>query len=42
MLDVGCGNGGMLVHFAQAGFLRLTGTDYVEEALELAKVDPAP
>lgn len=40
VLDVGCGNGGMLVQLGQAGFLRLTGADYVEQALELAKVWP--
>lgn len=39
VLDVGCGNGGMLVQLGQAGFLRLTGADYVEQALELAKAN---
>jgi 2-polyprenyl-3-methyl-5-hydroxy-6-metoxy-1,4-benzoquinol methylase len=42
ILDVGCGNGGMLAQFARAGFRELTGTDYVEEALDLAKVCDLP
>eukprot|EP00802_Teleaulax_amphioxeia_P026830 Tamp_28002.p1 GENE.Tamp_28002~~Tamp_28002.p1 ORF type:complete len:274 (+),score=43.04 Tamp_28002:109-822(+) len=36
ILDVGTGNGQMLVHLALAGFRQITGTDYVQDAVKLA------
>jgi SAM-dependent methyltransferase len=36
VLDVGCGNGFMLVKLAKNGFTRLTGVDYASSAIELA------
>ncbi|XP_037583030.1 EEF1A lysine methyltransferase 2 [Dermacentor silvarum] len=37
ILDIGCGNGHLLVHLAKEGFNNLTGVDYVENAVILAK-----
>ena len=35
VVDVGTGNGVMLLELARAGFRRITGTDYVEDAVTL-------
>lgn len=37
VLDVGCGNGHLLVSLAQRGFKNLTGVDYSSSALDLAR-----
>ncbi|GAB0096191.1 Protein-lysine N-methyltransferase [Sergentomyia squamirostris] len=37
ILDIGCGNGLILVELAQEGFNQLTGVDYSHQAIELAK-----
>jgi EEF1A lysine methyltransferase 2 len=37
LLDVGCGNGALLLALAKRGFTDLTGSDYSERALELAR-----
>ncbi|XP_001603234.1 EEF1A lysine methyltransferase 2 [Nasonia vitripennis] len=37
IIDLGCGNGMMLVDLAKAGFKRLTGVDYSQKAIDLAK-----
>lgn len=37
ILDIGCGNGLILVELAKEGFTNLFGIDYVEEAINLAK-----
>lgn len=37
IVDIGCGNGHLLVHLAKEGFTDLTGVDYVENAVILAK-----
>jgi len=37
VIDVGTGNGQMLVELAQAGFKHLTGTDYLDSAIALAR-----
>lgn len=36
ILDIGCGNGHLLNELAHQGFFKLTGTDYVPKAVELA------
>ncbi|KAJ2006040.1 Protein-lysine N-methyltransferase efm4 [Coemansia thaxteri] len=37
ILDVGCGNGHLLLELADDGFTNLTGTDYSPQAIELAQ-----
>ncbi|KAJ1882797.1 Protein-lysine N-methyltransferase efm4, partial [Coemansia sp. S17] len=37
ILDVGCGNGHLLLELAEDGYTNLTGTDYSPQAIELAK-----
>ncbi|XP_050079111.1 EEF1A lysine methyltransferase 2 [Anopheles maculipalpis] len=37
IIDLGCGNGMMLIELAQNGFENLTGIDYSPKAIELAK-----
>ncbi|XP_074644450.1 EEF1A lysine methyltransferase 2-like [Tubulanus polymorphus] len=37
VIDLGCGNGAMLVELAELGFSNLTGVDYSENAVKLAK-----
>ncbi|KAJ1959147.1 Protein-lysine N-methyltransferase efm4 [Dipsacomyces acuminosporus] len=37
ILDVGCGNGHLLLGLADDGYTNLTGTDYSPQAIELAK-----
>lgn len=37
VLDVGCGNGHLLIQLAKEGFANLTGVDYVEGAVTLAR-----
>ncbi|KAJ1672752.1 Methyltransferase-like protein 10, partial [Spiromyces aspiralis] len=37
VLDLGCGNGHLLLALADEGFTSLVGTDYSEKAIELAK-----
>lgn len=37
IVDVGCGNGQMLIELANEGFLNLTGLDYSPKAIDLAK-----
>ncbi|XP_035918146.1 EEF1A lysine methyltransferase 2-like [Anopheles stephensi] len=37
IIDLGCGNGMMLIELAQEGFKNLTGIDYSPKAIELAK-----
>ncbi|XP_012287836.1 EEF1A lysine methyltransferase 2 [Orussus abietinus] len=37
IIDVGCGNGMMLVKLAEAGFTNLTGIDYSKKAIDLAR-----
>jgi len=36
VLDLGCGNGTLLIQLAKAGFLNLTGVDYSASAVDLA------
>jgi len=38
VLDIGCGNGMMLVELARRGYKNLFGTDYSENAVHLAKL----
>lgn len=37
VIDVGCGNGETLLNLAKHGFTNLTGVDYAESAVELAR-----
>ncbi|KAJ2866859.1 Protein-lysine N-methyltransferase efm4 [Coemansia aciculifera] len=37
ILDVGCGNGHLLLELVEDGYTNLTGTDYSPQAIELAK-----
>ncbi|XP_067126870.1 EEF1A lysine methyltransferase 2 [Centruroides vittatus] len=37
ILDIGCGNGLILIELAKEGFTNLSGIDYVEEAIHLAR-----
>ncbi|KAJ2352651.1 Protein-lysine N-methyltransferase efm4 [Coemansia erecta] len=37
IIDIGCGNGHLLLELASEGFTQLTGTDYSEQAVELAR-----
>lgn len=37
IIDIGCGNGLLLVELARRGFLNLTGVDYSEKAIILAR-----
>ena len=37
VLDVGCGNGVTCVHLAAEGYVDVTGVDYAEAAVELAR-----
>lgn len=37
IVDVGCGNGFMLISLLKSGFCKLTGVDYSDEAIALAK-----
>lgn len=37
IIDLGCGNGMMLIELAREGFHNLTGIDYSSHAIELAK-----
>ena len=37
ILDIGCGNGALLCALAERGFTNLWGTDYCQEAIELAE-----
>ncbi|CAB0014303.1 unnamed protein product [Nesidiocoris tenuis] len=37
IVDLGCGNGMMLVELAREGFTELTGVDYSESAIDLCK-----
>ncbi|XP_068228406.1 EEF1A lysine methyltransferase 2 [Palaemon carinicauda] len=37
VLDVGCGNGVILIHLGKEGFKKLFGIDYSEKAIDLAK-----
>merc|ERR1712004_51299 len=37
ILDLGCGNGVLLMELHRAGFKKLTGVDYVQAAIDLAK-----
>lgn len=37
IIDVGCGNGYMLISLLKAGFTKLTGVDYSDEGITLAK-----
>uniref|UniRef100_G3MQQ9 Protein-lysine N-methyltransferase n=1 Tax=Amblyomma maculatum TaxID=34609 RepID=G3MQQ9_AMBMU len=37
VLDIGCGNGHLLIQLAKEGFTGLTGTDYAKSAVTLAK-----
>uniref|UniRef100_A0A131YQV4 Protein-lysine N-methyltransferase n=1 Tax=Rhipicephalus appendiculatus TaxID=34631 RepID=A0A131YQV4_RHIAP len=37
IVDIGCGNGHLLVHLAKKGFTNLTGVDFVENAVILAR-----
>ena len=41
VLDVGTGNGLMLIELARVGFRRLTGTDYVAAAVVLSRANVA-
>jgi len=38
VLDIGCGNGLMLVELAKRGYTNLSGTDYSENAVNLARL----
>jgi len=38
VLDIGCGNGMMLVELAKRGYTSLVGTDYSSNAIELARL----
>jgi 16S rRNA G1207 methylase RsmC len=38
IIDVGCGNGVILVKLMEHGYTRLTGVDYSKTALELAEI----
>lgn len=38
VLDLGCGNGHLLLQLADVGFVCLTGVDYVPEAVHLARL----
>ncbi|XP_021949974.1 EEF1A lysine methyltransferase 2 [Folsomia candida] len=35
--DIGCGNGSLMLEFAREGYTKLTGLDYSENALKMAK-----
>lgn len=37
IIDLGCGNGMLLVDLAKSGFKKLTGVDYSSKAIDLAK-----
>ncbi|KAL3171008.1 hypothetical protein MRX96_013900 [Rhipicephalus microplus] len=37
ILDIGCGNGHLLIHLAKEGFTNLTGVDFIENAVTLAR-----
>ncbi|XP_014256508.1 EEF1A lysine methyltransferase 2 [Cimex lectularius] len=37
IIDLGCGNGMMLIELAREGYNNLTGVDYCEDAIELCK-----
>lgn len=38
ILEVGCGNGNLILELARDGFCNITGIDYVEEAIEICKI----
>lgn len=38
VIDLGCGNAVLLIHLEKQGFTTLTGVDYSEEAIQLAKL----
>lgn len=37
IIDIGCGNGHLLISLAERGFTKLTGIDYSKHAIDLAK-----